>query len=261
MKTIFKILGLLLVLAIGLVLMFYGNVNRDFAKAEKASVRGDFETAQIFYEQGTKNLEKFPLFLKIGFLNREYNNIKLTRAWLLYNQGYYEPENYELADEIADSELNSGKSRIKDQFYNLEALISWQKGVELFIEMGKKAASSKEIDQLIEGAIMNSGEAVKFNDGKDWDIKYNYEFFRQPKQKLKQNMQQQAQQKMQDRKMKAKLKQMAKPQPEEEQQGDQKNENKDQKGKVPILVPGAKADDPATEPTTGNETKKKKKKG
>lgn len=263
MKTIFKILGLLLVLAVGLVLMFYSNVNRDFSKAEKASTCGDFEAAQIFYEKGMKNLEKFPPILKISFLKNEHENIKLSRAWAFYNQGYFEAENYDLAEEIAKNELDNKNLGRKDQFYNLEALIFWQKGVELFIEMGKKAAYSEELNQYIEDAQANSGKAVETNDGKDFDIKYNYEFFRKPKEELKKLMQQAAQQKMQARQIKAKIKQMVKPQPSEENQdGDQKKTDEKKKGaKVPILVPQNNSNNPAREITPGSQIKKKKKKG
>lgn len=272
-RTIFKILGILIILMAGLIFLFYSWANQDFVEAEKAYKHGDFDGAQLFYEKGLERFDKLSFF-KISFLNKNANKIKekledvsrLARAWSVYYQGYYDSEKYKLAEETVNQELKNNSDR-KDQFYNLKALICWQKGVDLFIELGKKAINSKELDQLIEEAKTNSGEAVKSNDGNDRDIKYNYEFFRLPKDKLKQNMQQAAQQKMQDREMKKKGEQMAKdknikPNKQNGQQQDQEKKVDKNKDNMKNLVPiGKKEKDKATKESNADTPKKKKKKG
>jgi len=261
-KTIFKISGVLVIFMIGLIFLFYSRANHNFARAENAYNHGDFETARLFYEKGMREFEKFP---KIG--EKLKGASSLARTWSVYYQGYYEPEKYDLAEEIASRELKNEKSFYKDQLYNLQALICWQRGVELFIKLGKKAATSKELDQLLEEAKTSSGEAVKNNDGNDRDIKYNYEFFRKPKEELKKNMQQAAQQKAQDREMKKKGEQLAKekqikPNKQEGQQQDQEKKMNENKNKTQMLVPVEKKErDKAEQETQGDNQKKKKKKG
>jgi hypothetical protein len=259
-RTIFKISGVLVIFMIGLVFLFYARTNRDFAKAENAYNHGDFETAKLFYEKGIGGLEKFP---KIG--EKFKGASSLAGVWSVYYQGYYDSEQYKLAEEIINQEL--ANSNYKDQFYNLKALICWQKGVDLFIELGKKAATSQELDQLLEEAKTSSGEAVKNNDGNDEDIKYNYEFFRKPKEELKKNMQQAAQQKSQDREMKKKAEQLAKekqikPNKQGDQQQDQEKKVDKKKDNAQKLVPMEKKErDQAEQETQSDTPKKKKKKG
>jgi len=259
MKIFFKVSGILIILMIGLIFLFYSQANRNFAKAENAYKHGDFETAKLFYEKGMGNFEKFPKIRE-----KLKGASSLARAWSVYYQGYYDSEKYKSAEEIVNQELANNNSSCKDQFYNLEALICWQKGVDLFIELGKKAAISKELDQLLEETRANSGEAVKVNDGNDGDIKYNYEFFRKPKEELKKNMQQAAQQKAQDREMKKKAEQLAKEKkikPNSRQQGQEKKMDKN-KDNTQRLVPVEKKErEKATEETQNNNQKKKKKKG
>lgn len=206
MKIGFKILGILIILTIGVGFLFYGKANFFMANAEKAHKYGDFQAAEILYGKGMTSLKKLPLF-RIRSLHKEIDDIVLTCAWVLYCDGYYNPEKYELAEQLVDKELAKDKQAFKDQLYNLKALICWQKGVELFIKLGKKAAYSQEIDKLLDGAKNNSGEAIKNSSGNDWDIKYNYEFFRKSKEELKQKMQQQANSKKEDREKKDKIKQ------------------------------------------------------
>ena len=259
-KTIFKISGILVILLIGLIFLFYARTNHDFAKAEDAYNHGDFETAKLFYEKGIEDLEKFP---KIG--EKLIGASSLAQTWSIYYQGYYDSGKYTLVEEIINQEL--ANSNYKDQLYNLKALICWQKGVDLFIELGKKATNSKELDQLLEEAKTSSGEAVKNNDGNDGDIKYNYEFFRKPPEKLKKNMQQQAQQKMQDREAKKKGEQLAKekqikPNKQGDQQQDQEKKVDKKKDNAQKLVPIEKKErEKAEEETRGDNQNKKKKKG
>ena len=261
-KTIFKISGVLVIFMIGLIFLFYSRANHNFARAENAYKHGDFETARLFYEKGMREFEKFP---KIG--EKLKGASSLARSWSVYYQGYYDSEQYKLAEEIVNQELANKHASYKDQFYNLKALICWQKGVDLFIELGKKAATSKALDQLLEEAKTSSGEAVKNNDGNDRDIKYNYEFFRKPKEELKKNMQQAAQQKAQDREMKKKGEQLAKekqikPNKQEGQQQDQEKKMNENKNKTQMLVPVEKKErDKAEQETQGDNQKKKKKKG
>lgn len=258
MKIFFKVSGILIILMIGLIFLFYGQANRNFAKAENAYKHGDFETAKLFYEKGMGSFEKFPKIRE-----KLKGASSLARAWSVYYQGYYDSEKYKLAEEIVNQELTNNNSSCKDQLYNLEALICWQKGVDLFI---KKAATSKDLDQFLEEAKTSSGEAIKVNDGNDGDIKYNYEFFRKPKEELKKNMQQAAQQKAQDRETKKKAEQLAKEKKikpnKQNQQGNQEKKMDKNKDNTQRLVPVEKKErDKATEETQNNNQKKKKKKG
>ncbi len=271
MKTLFKILGVLVILTIGASLIFYGQLNRGISHAEKAYNSGDYETAESIYSEVIKKIENRPLS-KIQFLKREIEKINLNRAWAFYRSAYYNSEKYKLAKEIADKELDKKKRILGDQFYNLRTLIYWQEGVDLFIKLGQKAAKSKELNQLIEDAKSSSAEAVKINNGKDWDIKYNYEFLRQPKKKLMQNMQQMAKQKKKAREMQGKVKQMAEEkkknsdqekaanQGEKEKAKVEKNKEGDKKGKAKILVPTDKKKKSKENPE-GSQEKKKKIKG
>lgn len=270
MKIGFKILGILVILVIGVGFLFYGKANFVMANAEKAHKYGDFQAAEILYGKGMIGLEKLPLF-RIRFFHKEIEGIVLPQAWALYYDGYYNPEKYELAEQLVDQELNKAKQAYKDQLYNLKALISWQKGVELFIKLGKKAAYSQEIDKLLDSAKNNSGEAIKNTSGNDWDIKYNYEFFRKSPEQLKQKMQQQASSKQDDREKKEKIKQTneAKGVKSNQQEGKKQSkgqenakESKTKKGKggeeqIKGLVPTESKN--AKDPSSGNTTSGKKK--
>ncbi len=275
MKVLFRVLGVLLILAIGLSFVFYGKSNKVPADAEKAYSCGDYETAEQLYEKGIGDLGKWS-FSKIKFFQEDIHGITLARAWSFYYQGYYDSGKYELAEEIVSQELKKEKSIYKDQLYNLQALICWQKGVDLFIKLDKKALYSKKINQFLEGAKANSGEAVKANDGKDWGIKYNYEFFRQDPKKLKKSMQQAAKQKKKDKEKKEKLAQKAK---EKQIKSNQKKQTEGQQGKKAegkkmdkdkkkgekkigkVLVPTDEKSKEKSEDTSGSNKKKKKKKG
>jgi len=266
-KTGFGILGVLLILAIGAFLIFYANLNRKIAKGEDASRQGLFERAEFFSQSALQDFDGW-YFSKIQPLRKDYERTKLFRAWMFYYDGYYSGlKKYEMAEGLISRELKRGKAAYKDQFYNLKALIAWQKGVELFIRIGRKAAYSKAVDHFIEEARNSSAKAVKENDGKDWDIKYNYEFFRLPKQQLKQYMQQQANQKKKDREMKKKAEQISKERKiKPNQEGEKarqktKKIDKNKKGKAKILIPQDKKKKSENEPTSGSEKKKKKKKG
>lgn len=198
-----------MVLAIGIGLLSYSYVTHKLSQAEKSYNHSNYEVADSIHLDLKKNLEKWPLS-KIWFLQREIEKIDLIRAWSFYCQGYYNSEKYELAEEIASQALDKNKLNNRDQFYNLKTLIYWQKAVDLFIKLGKKAIDSKELNRFFEKAKESSAEAVKVNNGKDWDIKYNYEFFRQTKEKLTKSMQSKANKKKEDRESRKKLKQMAK---------------------------------------------------
>lgn len=263
-KIFFKVLGALIILAIGASLCFYGRAGYYFSQAEKFYNHGVFDKAELFYEKGISGLKKLQIF-KTPILKSEIETARLNLAWTVYWHAYYEPEKYELTERIVSQELSKKKSGNKDQFYNLKALICWQKGVELFIKLGKKAAALKELDQLLEEAKINSGEAVANTLSDDSDIKYNYEFFRQSKEKLKQNMQQQAQQKKQNREKKKQGDQISKEKnvkPNQQQDQTVEDKNQKDKDKANILVPADK-DKPqkAEESSYGTTVQKKKKKG
>jgi len=269
MKIGFKVLGILAILAIGIGFLFYGKVNFGLAEAEKAHKYGDFQAAEILYGKGMIKLEKL-LFFRLRSFHKEIDGIVLTQAWALYCDGYYNPEKYALAEQLVDKELANDKQVFKDQLYNLKALISWQNGIELFIELGKKAVYSQEIDKLLDDAKNNSGEAVKNNSGKDWDIKYNYEFFRKSKEELKQKMQQQANSKQEDREKKEKIKQTnegkgVKSNQQEQGKGkkntdaDKAKKGKKGEGQMPGFVPTDSKH--AKDPSSGSNTNTGKKKG
>lgn len=251
-SKVFKISGILIILLVGIGFLVYGNLNSILVKAEKAYSRGDFEQAEFLYKKGMNGLKKWPFSL----FKKEVEKLELARAWALYYQGYYNSEKYDLAEKVVTRELNKEAAYCKDQFYNLKALIYWQKGVDLFIKMGKEAVNLKELDKFLDVSIDSSGKAVKENDGRDWDIKYNYEFFRQPRKKLKNLMQRAAQRRKKGRK----IRQEVAKQKSKAAQESQDQQNKAKKGKkegIEMLAPK----DKATQPTSGSDKKKKKKKG
>ncbi|MFW6135031.1 MAG: hypothetical protein ACOC5R_05595 [Elusimicrobiota bacterium] len=251
MKISFKVLGVSVILIIGLSFIHYANTHNALAKAKREYKVGEFNSAEMFFQKAEQRLKSWALFNRTSVIKRKAMNASLMRIQCLYNAGYYQPEQYALSEQLADKALNEVSSDYgKDQLYNLKALLFWQKGVELFIELGEQAADSEKIDEFIEGARENSAQAVMFNDGTNWNIKYNYEFFRLSKQELKKRMQQAAKNKQAARARKQKMKK-ARAKKKQVQKG--KSSKKGEKEKV--LVPKQK-DDPDK-----SSDKKKKKKG
>ncbi len=251
MKILFKALGVSVILIIGLSFVHYGNINNALNKAKQEYKIGEFNSAEAFFQKAEKRSSNWLLFNQFSFVKKEAIRASLMRVQCLYNAGYYQPEQYELSEQLADKILKEANSDYgKDQLYNLKALLYWQKGVELFIELGEQAADSEKIDEFIEGARENSAQAVIFNDGTDWNIKYNYEFFRLSKQELKKRMQQAAKSKQAAREQKKKMKKV-KMKKKEAKKGQSSREGEKEK----VLVPEQKKD------STKSSDKKKKKKG
>ncbi len=256
MKKVFWIFGMLILLAVAGALIWFGWTNLDFHKAQKNFEHGQFKTAEQFYIKGTERLPQ------ISFIKEDINGgVDFDRALSIFDDGYFNPERYDEVENLIDQKLDEEeKLTNKDEFYNLLALVYWEKGVELFIKEGKKAANLKELDLLIEAAKDNSFQAVKFYDNDNQIIPYNYEFFRQSPKKLKQQMQQQAQQKMQSREMQKNLNKM-KSEQKNEQEGDQGSKPKQGEEWRNILIPKDKQENRAEQPIEGSDKPKKKKVG